>query len=227
MGGLYDAATLRAPMPAVGPLDQQIRAIVRQTQRRRRLHDSSTRLLPCGCLPKRVQSGHAGHGGIGRWCNNRGRRSARKRRRRTRVGATSSRNFREDRRAGKTRPDVRPNRCIAQLASHSEISKAGSTLRSSRAVPHPSTNRALRRLTSEVGRDPVHSTRYGRQRVAGEGSVIQMLMRRYAPGWRMAIEVFGCWVLLLSVGMPVCVCLRLAVRLLVCQSVDRFVCRMV
>ena len=44
------------------------------------------------------------------------------------------------------------------------ISKAGSTLRSSRAVPHPSTNRALRRLTSEVRRDPVHSTRYGRQR---------------------------------------------------------------
>ena len=42
--------------------------------------------------------------------------------------------------------------------------KAGSTLRSSRAVPHPSTNRALRRLTSEFGRDPVHSTWYGRQR---------------------------------------------------------------
>ena len=42
--------------------------------------------------------------------------------------------------------------------------KADSTLRSSRAVPHPSTNRALRRLTSEFGRDPVHSTRYGRQR---------------------------------------------------------------
>ena len=45
--------------------------------------------------------------------------------------------------------------------------KAGSTLRSSRAVPHPSTNRALRRLTAEVGRDPVHSTRYGRQRESG------------------------------------------------------------
>ena len=43
-------------------------------------------------------------------------------------------------------------------------SKASSTLRSSRAVPHPSTNRALRRLTSEFGRDPVHSTRYGRWR---------------------------------------------------------------
>ena len=45
-----------------------------------------------------------------------------------------------------------------------KLQKAGSTLRSSRAVPHPSTNRALRRLTSEVGRDPVHSARYGRQR---------------------------------------------------------------
>ena len=42
--------------------------------------------------------------------------------------------------------------------------KADSTLRSSQAVPHHSTNRALRRLTSEVRRDPVHSTRYGRQR---------------------------------------------------------------
>ena len=42
--------------------------------------------------------------------------------------------------------------------------KANSTLRASRAVPHPSTDRALRRLTSEVRRDPVHSTRYGRQR---------------------------------------------------------------
>ena len=42
--------------------------------------------------------------------------------------------------------------------------KADSTLRSSQAVPHPSTNRALRRLTSEVRRDPVCSTRYGRQR---------------------------------------------------------------
>ena len=46
-----------------------------------------------------------------------------------------------------------------------KIAKADSTLRSSRAVPHPSTDRALRRLTSEVRRDPVHSTRYGRQRI--------------------------------------------------------------
>ena len=42
--------------------------------------------------------------------------------------------------------------------------KADSTLRSSQAVPHPSTDRALSRLTSEVERDPVHSTWYGRQR---------------------------------------------------------------
>ena len=46
--------------------------------------------------------------------------------------------------------------------------KADSTLRSSQAVPHPSTNRALCCLTSEVKRDPVHSTRYGRQRVLFE-----------------------------------------------------------
>ena len=42
--------------------------------------------------------------------------------------------------------------------------KADSTLRSSQAVPHPSTNRALCCLTSEVERDLVHSTRYGRRR---------------------------------------------------------------
>ena len=55
--------------------------------------------------------------------------------------------------------------CLPSLAPcQTNWSKAGSTLRSSRAVPHPSTNRALRRLTSEVGRDPVYSTRYGRQR---------------------------------------------------------------
>ena len=48
-------------------------------------------------------------------------------------------------------------------------SKADSTLRSSQAVPPPSTNRALCRLTSEVRRDPVHSTWYGRrQKSAGQ-----------------------------------------------------------
>ena len=45
-----------------------------------------------------------------------------------------------------------------------KTTNADSTLRSSQAVPHPSTNRALRHLTSEFRRDPVHWTRYGRQR---------------------------------------------------------------
>ena len=44
--------------------------------------------------------------------------------------------------------------------------KADSTLRYSQAVPDPSTNRALSRLISEVRRDPVHSTWYGRQRMS-------------------------------------------------------------
>ncbi len=54
--------------------------------------------------------------------------------------------------------------CVCAHAFQNKNLKADSTLRSSQAVPHPSTNQALRRLTSEVGRDPVHSTRYGRQR---------------------------------------------------------------
>ena len=49
--------------------------------------------------------------------------------------------------------------------SHTQLRKADSTLRSSQAVPHPSTDRALSRLTSEVERDPVHSTWYGRQQM--------------------------------------------------------------
>jgi hypothetical protein len=58
--------------------------------------------------------------------------------------------------------------------------KADSTIRSSRAVPHPSTNRALRRLTSEVRRDPVHSTRYGRQRNCSRASSAPTRLSRIA-----------------------------------------------
>ena len=43
--------------------------------------------------------------------------------------------------------------------------KADSTLSASQPVPQASTRRALHRLTSEVERDPVHSVRYGRQRL--------------------------------------------------------------
>ena len=62
-------------------------------------------------------------------------------------------------RRGRPRWRRQRTRCRNALAK-----KADSTLRSSQAVPHPSTNRALRCLTSEVERDPVHSTRYGRRR---------------------------------------------------------------
>ena len=48
--------------------------------------------------------------------------------------------------------------------AHPPDSTADSTLRSSQADSHPSTDRALCCLTSEAERDPVHSTRYGRRR---------------------------------------------------------------
>ena len=57
------------------------------------------------------------------------------------------------------------------------MAKAGSTLKSSRAVPHPSTNRALRRLISEVGREPVHSMRYGRQRAHFSDSFVMLFLQ--------------------------------------------------
>ena len=58
--------------------------------------------------------------------------------------------------------------------------KADSTLRYSQAVPDPSTNRALSRLTSEVKRDPVHSTRCGRQRQERENRDRRANTRRLA-----------------------------------------------
>ena len=67
-------------------------------------------------------------------------------------------------------------------ATRAGLSKAGSTLRSSRAVPHPSTNRALRRLTAEVGRDPVHSTRYGRRRSASRHTMRKQITFGRATG---------------------------------------------
>ena len=58
----------------------------------------------------------------------------------------------------------RPTKMVFPTSNIHSKGKADSTRRCSQAVPHPSTNQALRRLTSEVGRDPVYSTRYGRQR---------------------------------------------------------------
>ena len=42
--------------------------------------------------------------------------------------------------------------------------KTDNTLWSSQTVCHPGTSQALRRLTTEAGRDPVRSSRYGSQR---------------------------------------------------------------
>ena len=53
---------------------------------------------------------------------------------------------------------------ITQLRSELDWQKASSPLRTSQAVPHPSTDRALRCLTSEFRWDRVHSSQYGRWR---------------------------------------------------------------
>ena len=53
--------------------------------------------------------------------------------------------------------------------------KASSTQSASHPVPHGSTERALRRLTSEFGRDPVYSSRYGRWQVPRHAPIIYNL----------------------------------------------------
>ena len=50
---------------------------------------------------------------------------------------------------------------------------ANSTLRASRAVPHPSTDRAFQRLTSEFRWDRVHSMKYGRWRQLRPNDMLQ------------------------------------------------------
>ena len=62
----------------------------------------------------------------------------------------------------RVRNRVRGHTSRLQPSSVLPSEKASSTRRASQAVPHPSTDRALQRLTSEFGRDPVYSLRYGR-----------------------------------------------------------------
>ncbi len=72
-----------------------------------------------------------------------------------------------------------------QVANQEQLQQpqqADSTRRCSQAVPDPSTNRALSRLTSEVRRDPVHSTRYGRQRKVGLFEIIYFCMYLFCWG---------------------------------------------
>ena len=80
--------------------------------------------------------------------------------------------------------------------------KADSTLRSSRAVPHPSTNRALRRLTSEVRRDPVYSTRYGRQQIYLRASREPTTLARRADSQELFRPAFASHAIQAEEGMP-------------------------
>ena len=75
-------------------------------------------------------------------------------------------------------------------ANPKKTTNADSTLRSSQAVPHPSTNRALRHLTSEFRRDPVHWTRYGRQRrdIFGSLSPTYSLSRSILTSFSSCVE---------------------------------------
>ena len=57
-----------------------------------------------------------------------------------------------------------PNESSSNLSFLLMIRRADSNLRFSQVVPHPSINQAMRRLTLEVERDLVHSTRSGHQR---------------------------------------------------------------
>ena len=64
----------------------------------------------------------------------------------------------------RTRPCRKKNHCshVDSTKFDPKNKKANSTLGPSRAVPHPSTDRAFRRLTSEFGWDRVYLTKYGR-----------------------------------------------------------------
>ena len=103
MGGLYDAATLRAPMPAVGPPSGEIWTFVGKSSAAGGNTTPAHVCCQTGTCPNAFNVDMRATVELG-WGNSRVRRSARKRRRRTRVGATRSRNFREDRRASKHAP---------------------------------------------------------------------------------------------------------------------------
>ena len=64
-----------------------------------------------------------------------------------------------------------------RVNKYTKQKRADSTLGTSQAVPHPSTIRALCHLTSEVGRDPVYLTQYGRQQM----NRISALFQRSSP----------------------------------------------
>ena len=69
--------------------------------------------------------------------------------------------------------------------------KTDSTLRSCQAVPHPSSDRALRRLNAVVERDLAHSTWYGRQRRNLHEKITSFVRGWLSWGWGLAfVRVF-------------------------------------
>ena len=70
----------------------------------------------------------------------------------------------------------------ACLVGRKPNKKASSTLRTSQAVPHPSTDRAFGCLTSEFGWDRVCSTEYGRWRKL-------YVLKWLHPGWQPALAI--------------------------------------
>ena len=62
-----------------------------------------------------------------------------------------------------TNPTLQKTTKLSGNLSKTTTEKASGTLRASQAVPHPSTDRALRSLTSEFGWDRVLSAQYGRR----------------------------------------------------------------
>ena len=74
---------------------------------------------------------------------------------------------------------MRSNFALVWLSKKNK--KASSTLRTSQAVPHPSTDRAFGCLTSEFGWDRVCSTEYGRWRKYAAQNWSQSLFKIVPP----------------------------------------------
>jgi hypothetical protein len=124
--------------------------------------------------------------------------------------------------ASKSCVHARHSICIAKVARETldrknvvacnsqKTAKTDSTLGCSQAVPHPSTHRALCRLTSEVRRDPVYSTRYGRRRTKFS---FWHCLRRLCKQLTVHVHVHVC----MCACVHVCMCMRTCARTCACE----------
>ena len=161
-GGVAGTAAAAARGTAEAMMGRQMRrARQRRRQRRRRARATSARAAPMAAATdamqrrRRRQARGGGAGPTDKHTNER------------KHSNTQARAHTNEPKHTHTQPPshTQDNKSSTEECTETLMArKADSTLRSSQAVPHPSTNRALRCLTSEVERDPVHSTRYGRRR---------------------------------------------------------------